>query len=212
MTNDQILLLLTRKQADTDALESALAARLPTGARMASILPADALPGLAHADGLAPGLPDVLVTLPASATAEIVAATDGMFNREASALLAFRRHAVLPGSDAIRLYFGLRRLPHLSLEGFHDYWLNKHADIGRKLIPPYTYHQLHADPAATAHWAETVGIPASTLDGVVEVHFPDVDAFVRQLSREDVASEALADERNFIDHSRSQFWAYRERA
>ena len=61
----------------------------------------------------------------------------------------------------------------------------------------------------TAAMAAAAGLSPSTLDGVVEVHFPDIAAFVAQLSRSEVAEEALADERNFIDHARSIFWAYR---
>jgi hypothetical protein len=104
--------------------------------------------------------------------------------------------------------FALARLPRLTLDEFHDYWLNRHAALGRRLIPPYTYHQLHADPAASDGLASRTGLAASRFDGVVEVHFPDLQAFVRQLQRPEVAEEALADEKNFIDHSRSIFWAY----
>lgn len=51
-------------------------------------------------------------------------------------------------------------------------------------------------------------IPASKLVGVVEVDFPNIEALVTQLTRPDVAEEALADERKFIDHSRSMIWTY----
>lgn len=184
-----------------------LEAALPPGAQLALRLPAEALPALAHAGGMAEDLPEALVTCRIEDAPALVAALGEGVGGSA---LAFRRHAVLPGRDAVRLYFGLRRLEHLTLAQFHDYWLNRHADFGRRLIPPYTYHQLHADPDAAARLAEATGLAASSLDGVVEVHFPDVDALVRQLSRADVAEGALADERNFIDHARSQFWAYRE--
>lgn len=191
--------------------EAALEAVLPRGTQLAMRLPADALPSLAHAGGMAADLPEALVTCRVEEAGAIVAALGDDIDRTRSGVLAFTRHAVLPGADGIRLYFGLRRLERLSLEEFQDYWLNHHADYGRRLIPPYTYHQLHADPQATATLARETGLAASTLDGVVEVHFPDVEALVRQLSRADVAEGALADERNFIDHARSRFWAYRER-
>lgn len=205
----QALLLLTGL-SPAGTSEAALRAGLPPEAQLAWRLPADALPSLAHAGDMAPDLPEALVTCAPDAAVGIVAALGEGFDRGASTVLAFTRHAVLPGRDAVRLYFGLRRLERLSLSEFHDYWLNRHADYGRRLIPPYTYHQLHADPEATARLATDTGLAASDLDGVVEVHFPDVEALVRQLSRADVAEGALADERNFIDHARSQFWAYRE--
>ncbi|MES2301907.1 MAG: EthD domain-containing protein, partial [Pseudomonadota bacterium] len=98
----------------------------------------------------------------------------------------------------------------LTRAAFHDYWLNRHAQIGRRLIPPFTYHQLHADAALTQRAATTSGLTPSDYDGIVEVHFPDTDALIRQLSRTEVAQEALEDEKNFIDHARSRFWAFRE--
>ncbi|HUD29748.1 MAG TPA: EthD domain-containing protein [Novosphingobium sp.] len=200
----EALLLLRGVEADT--------LRLPAPAQVAARLAPEALPALAHAGGMAADLPDALVTCGIEEAARIVASLGGEVDAQASTVLAFTRHAVLPGRDAVRLYFGLRRLDRLGLADFHDYWLNRHADFGRRLIPPYTYHQLHADPGETTRLARPTGLSASTLDGVVEVHFPDVDALVRQLSREDVAQGALEDERHFIDHARSQFWAYRELA
>lgn len=55
------------------------------------------------------------------------------------------------------------------------------------MIPPYSYHQLHADPACAQELAAAGGLPPSDLDGVVEFDFPDVEAFIRQLSKPDVA-------------------------
>ena len=206
-----LLMLSCAKGIRPDALADAMADAAGEGAHFATILPEEALPALAHAEGLAQGLPDVLATVkPERAVATLDAAGD-LIDRGQSTILAFERHAILPGRDAIRLFFGLRRLPHLSREAFHDYWLNRHAEIGRRLIPPYSYHQLHAHGDDTARLASETGLAASTLDGVVEVHFPDTDAFTRQLSRPEVAQEALEDEKNFIDHDRSQFWGYAER-
>lgn len=199
------LLLLTGPSQDR------LLQVVPAGAQLAICLPEEVLPALAHAGSMAPDLPAALVTCRMEDAAGVVSALDGDLDRESSSVLGFRHHAILPGRDAIRLYFGLRRLERLTLTEFQDYWLNHHADFGRRLIPPYSYHQLHTDPTATQALSKSTGLPESTLDGVVEVHFPDVDALIRQLSREDVAKGALEDERNFIDHARSQFWAYSER-
>ncbi|MGV3768490.1 MAG: EthD domain-containing protein [Sphingobium phenoxybenzoativorans] len=178
-------------------------------------LPDEALPSLAHAASAAPDLPDCIVSSCAEHDSDLERTMADLAKRmrplsaEAS-LVVVRRHAVLPGRDAIRLFFGLRRLERLSLPAFHDYWLHRHAAIGRRLIPPHSYHQLHADPGLSAQIAEAASVQPSTLDGIVEVHFPDVPALIAQLSRPEVAEEALADERNFIDHARSIFWAYAE--
>ncbi len=207
MGAERHLLLFRPARQDEAAFESSLLAALPEGATLAVALPDSALPSLAHAAGRDAAVPDALVRLPDGAeAAPLVALSDGA----RGTVFAGPRHAVLPGGDAIRLFFGLRRLERLTRAAFHDYWLNRHAEIGRRLIPPYTYHQIHADEEATGALALQAGLSASTYDGMVEVHFPDVDAFVRQLSRADVAAEALEDEKNFIDHARSQFWAFRE--
>ncbi|MCH7628013.1 MAG: EthD domain-containing protein [Proteobacteria bacterium] len=207
MALERHLLLFRPAGMDEAAFEAGLLAALPTGATLALALPDSALPALAHAAGRDAQVPDALVRLPDGADA---AALIALSDAQRGSALAGTRHAVLSGGDAIRLFFGLRRLPNLTRAALHDYWLNHHAQIGRRLIPPYTYHQIHADEAATGALAAQADLAASTYDGMVEVHFPDVDAFVRQLSRADVATEALEDEKNFIDHSRSQFWAFRE--
>lgn len=207
MALERHLLLFRPAGMDEAAFERALLAALPAGATLATALPDSALPALAHAAGRDAAVPDALARLPDGVdAATLVALSDAA----RGTVFAGTRHAVLPGGDAIRLFFGLRRLPTLTRADFHDYWLNRHAQIGRRLIPPYTYHQIHADEGATEQLATQTGLAASTYDGMVEVHFPDVDAFVRQLSRADVAAEALEDEKNFIDHARSHFWAFRE--
>jgi len=179
-------------------------------------MPDDALPALAHAATPDPTLPDIILSIVAETASGaeeriggLAAALDDTLLPDESSLLATQRHAILQGRDHIRLFFGLRRLSRLSPAAFHDYWLNHHADFGRRLIPPYSYHQLHADRMMTKRLATATSLAPSDLDGIVEVDFPDIDAFVDQLSRPDVAEEALADERKFIDHSRSMMWAYR---
>ena len=203
------LLLAPRPGAVADQAARGILDSVPA-ASVATLCPAGALPALAHAAALSPELPDLLVTvdsLDAAIKAWRTASKDADPAR--STVVVAQRHAVLPGNDAIRLFFGLRRLERLTRAQFHDYWLNHHADYGRRLIPPYTYHQLHTDGVATSAASKAIGLPESTLDGIVEVHFPSLDALIQQLSRPDVAEGALADEKNFIDHGRSIFWAYR---
>ena len=165
---------------------------------------------LSRASGPDLALPDLVVSLGEEGedAASLLAALAPHVLAERSSLAVVERHVVLEGRDCIRLFFGLRRLPALTLAEFHHYWLHHHADYGRRMIPPYSYHQLHADPVRAAALAGAVGLPASTLDGIVEVDFPDVEALVRQLTRPDVAQDALEDERRFIDHGRSMIWAY----
>lgn len=209
--------LRCRPDLSPEAMETALArqdaGRAPSSFWAMRRLPDNALPALAHAAGRHPALPDYIVSLgegeeAATDAIALAAALMPLLALEGSSLALMDRHVILPGRDRIRLFFGLRRLLGLTLGEFHDYWLNHHADYGRRMIPPYSYHQLHARPRLAAALAAAAGLPASDLDGSVEVDFPDVDALVRQLSRPDVAQDALADERRFIDHGRSMIWGY----
>jgi hypothetical protein len=116
-----------------------------------------------------------------------------------------KQFQILEGDGPIAIFYGLRRLPSLDRAGFQDYWLNHHADIGRKLIPPYSYFQCHTDAEFTCQLQNESGHRVWDVDGIVWVHFPDRDACDRQLAREDVAEIAIADELKFIDHNRSPF-------
>jgi len=116
-----------------------------------------------------------------------------------------KQFQILEGDGPIAIFYGLRRLPRLDRAGFQDYWLNHHADIGRNLIPPYSYYQCHTDAEFTLQLHNESGYRPWDVDGIVWVHFPDRDACDRQLAREDVAEIAIADELKFIDHSRSPF-------
>ena len=190
-------------------------ANVGSGVEWVTLVPAESLGALAHVAESGGGrAADAILTvsgeLAAAAAKAIGQAISTVADPKHSRVSGGTRHSILPGHAPIRLYFGLRRLEKLTRAEFQDYWLNVHADFGRRLIPPYSYHQIHAEEALTDELAQLCGLPPSPLDGIVEVHFPDLDALTRQLMRPEVASEALADERNFIDHARSAFHVYRD--
>ncbi len=139
-----------------------------------------------------------------AASALLSAVRDEVDPSRSSAVVGDRLQ-ILPGQGPVRIYYGLRRLQTLTREDFQHYWLHHHADIGRQLIPPYSYIQSHTDTDQTTAFAERCRLPASTLDGVVTVHFPDLAACQRQLARDDVGDIAIEDERRFIDHERVEF-------
>jgi hypothetical protein len=218
--SDEIQILLSKRvDLPREAFHRALsdlvarASKFGLAGEWASLAPAGALSALPHvAETAVAAAPDAIVSLSGDRASLLTMLADIRFadvaDMAASNLLGARRHAILPGGGPIRLHFGLRRLKRLTRAEFLDYWLNTHAELGRRLIPPYTYHQLHADQDLTDAAAGRAGVGASTLDGIVEVHFPSIAALVAQLMRPDVAVEALADERNFIDHARSAFHVY----
>ena len=129
--NDVLLLLARIKETPADQFESEIAAAVASvpNRQLAFLMSADALPALAHVSKPDPALPDAIVTLADAPAPALLAALAPLIDPARSELLVVRRHAVLPGDDAIRLVFGLRRLERLTLAAFHDYWLNRHAEI-----------------------------------------------------------------------------------
>ena len=156
-------------------------------------------------------VPDIIVSAKGKqsvlfdAVVALAQGVDEYIDPDGTSVMGARCHDILVGWGPVRLHYGLRRLPHLDREAFQSYWLGHHADIGRALIPPYSYYQSHADQQLTDALTAILGWPAANFDGVATVHFPDQAAFDRQLGRDDVAEIALADEKVFIDHSRAQF-------
>ena len=140
------------------------------------------------------------------------AGVPALLDRGSSTLFAGERYDIVPGSGAVLISFALQRLDRLSREGFQSYWLDCHAEHGRRtLVPPNTYAQIHARPADAALEALSgaLAVPLDTRDGIAECLFPDLAAFRTQMARAEVAVEALEDEKNFIDHARSTFGLFR---
>ena len=72
----------------------------------------------------------------------------------------------------VKAIFLLRRRPDLSVSAFQDYWLNQHAPQIPRDMGVLRYVQCHQIPSTYAE-----GEPA--YDGVAELYFADLDAFMR---------------------------------
>jgi uncharacterized protein (TIGR02118 family) len=115
----------------------------------------------------------------------------------------------------IKVTFCLHRLPKLGLGEFHDYWLNKHGPLVRRLQPALgmvRYVQQHRlDNDLAAGMQRVRGAP-EPFDGVAELWWRDEAAFTAARGPE--AREAgrllLEDEARFIDLERSPLWLNRE--
>jgi uncharacterized protein (TIGR02118 family) len=115
----------------------------------------------------------------------------------------------------IKVTFCLHRLPKLGLGEFHDYWLNKHGPLVRRLQPALgmvRYVQQHRlDNDLAAGMQRVRGAP-EPYDGVAELWWRDEAAFTAARGPE--AREAgrllLEDEARFIDLERSPLWLNRE--
>jgi uncharacterized protein (TIGR02118 family) len=110
----------------------------------------------------------------------------------------------------------LQRRPEVSDEEFHRYWRDEHAPLVAKhagALGIRRYVQAHGihDELSRA-LAANRGAPAG-FDGVAEAWFDSVDALSDAASSEPgrtAGRELFADERRFIDHSRSPIFLTQE--
>jgi hypothetical protein len=109
------------------------------------------------------------------------------------------------------LYYALRRLPGMSLQEFHDYWLNTHAPLFRahlETLGARRYVQIHRidDPlneALRASWNAM-----EPFDGLLELGGERED-LVRALSTPEgarITGEMQESLKKFVDKSRSALW------
>ncbi|MDY7105968.1 MAG: EthD domain-containing protein [Actinomycetota bacterium] len=115
----------------------------------------------------------------------------------------------------VKLTFCLRRRPDLSLEEFQRYWLETHGPLVREravAMGVRRYVQAHTLDLPGLHDAyrrRNDGCP-EPFDGVAELWFDDLSALGGGEGAKQAAAELLADERNFIDLSRSPMWMSEE--
>lgn len=117
-------------------------------------------------------------------------------------------------SGVAKIHFALRPLAPLGEAEAQTYWLTHHGPLVRSHAPArgaLAYNQVHRAPSPlTAELAAIFGSPAGDYIGHAEAWFdrsnpragPEADA---------AKAAAFADERNFIDWSRSTFLAGKER-
>lgn len=111
----------------------------------------------------------------------------------------------------IKLCFCMRRLPHLSRDEFIAYWANEHPRAGgadaARALGLKKYVQLRALPE-DVNRRVAAGRPGvePEFDGIAEIWLESLEAYERDW-RSPGGSAALrrflADERNFVDWSRS---------
>jgi hypothetical protein len=135
-------------------------------------------------------------------------------DRSRSIAMVGADHVMLPGPGPAVLIYALRRLPELSLPAFHEYWISTHAEFGRRALAGQGYRQVHAHPKRSAELAGVVGVDLCDLDGAVISESASWDAYWQRRASDEArktGAEALADEDNFIDHTRSMSMRYTER-
>jgi uncharacterized protein (TIGR02118 family) len=114
------------------------------------------------------------------------------------------------------MIFCLRRHPDLDEAEFSRYWREEHAELFRryaKTLRVRRYTQSHRLPTRTNDALRHFRGAPDGYDGVAEVWFDSLDdllAATDSPSGRAAAADLLADERTFIDHSRSPIWIAEE--
>jgi uncharacterized protein (TIGR02118 family) len=116
----------------------------------------------------------------------------------------------------VKLVFCLVRHPEVDAAEFHRYWREEHAPLvvsHAEVLGIRRYVQAHTvSPHLNVALATTRGAPDG-YDGVAELWVDSVDALVSAAASPEGAAasqELLADERRFIDHSRSPIFLTEE--
>ncbi len=139
---------------------------------------------------------------------EVVKQLDKWLDRERSALLVGTEVAITRGGGPIEIIMPLRRVPHQTHDEFMENWYGRHASIG-EAVDGVRYRQNHVDTEATRCLSARTGIEFEPLDGITESFFDSAEDAINIMSRQEVAVDAIEDEKQFIDHSRSHFGFYR---
>jgi uncharacterized protein (TIGR02118 family) len=117
----------------------------------------------------------------------------------------------------IKLTFCLTRLPNLTRAAFQDYWFNVHGPLVASVAETLMirrYVQLHSLPAEASAAIRASREAPEGYDGVAELWFDSLDALAANGARPQAQAAAallLADERRFIDLSKSPLWWGEER-
>lgn len=112
----------------------------------------------------------------------------------------------------IKITFCLKRKPGLSLEEFHDYWLNQHGPLVRqhqKALRMVRYVQVHAIETKLTAGMQGVRNAPQGFDGVAELWWEsleDLEASTSDAAAREAGSILLEDEAKFIDLPNSPLW------
>lgn len=109
----------------------------------------------------------------------------------------------------IKLIMCLRRRPDITREQFRDYWLNQHGPFFMKnadAMKAKKYTQSHIIDSPLNDGMRTSRDMQPDYDGVAEVWFEseaELTAAMSSPEGQELGAALLADEKNFIDHTRS---------
>lgn len=112
----------------------------------------------------------------------------------------------------IKITFCLRRKPGMSLEAFHDYWLNSHGPLVRKhqkALRMVRYVQVHTIETKLTAGMQGARKAPEGYDGVAELWWEslaDLEASTSDPAAREAGRILLEDEAKFIDLPNSPLW------
>ena len=112
------------------------------------------------------------------------------FDPARSTAVAGVEHTVDPGEGDLGLFYCMKPKPGMTVDEFHDYWLNVHAP-NHAHRSGLGYRQLHADVKLTGDASSRLGITDLGYRGVADAVLESVPGMVREPTR--------GDRVNFVD-------------
>jgi len=112
----------------------------------------------------------------------------------------------------IKMIFALKKLPHLSLEEFQQYWKEKHGPLAQKNLPKLRVKKYVQNHTLDTPFNEVLRATRNAMeqyDGVVEIWWDSIEELESaSLTPEGIeaSEELLNDEKQFIDLSHSSLW------
>jgi hypothetical protein len=175
--------------------------------------PFDAIVELA---GEGPGVHAAAAECCRSAGADVTAAVD----TENSAVIAGIPYVISDGSGSAMNAFCIRPARGRTMQACQEYWIARHRKVVVEMTKPNasgvaasvkalaSYTQFHAESRSSRELANAIGFVQADFMGVARSFTDTPEGINLRLRSEEVATIALADERTFIDHSRSSMALY----
>lgn len=217
--NRSLLLLLSSRAGDRTALVDALTTcEAMRSAEHAGVSLGDAfLDGTAHGevlgerdrfDGFLLARSDTQdFAALARQLAPVCDALRPSLDAQRSAVLAGIERSIIAGNGIGLMIFAFRHAVSMTQPESQMYWHDHHGAIVRR-SGSGGYRQLHVDSPASADIACQFGFGIADYDGAVLKLHQGTDALHTMFSHAMVRTEALPDERVFIDHAHSGMVAY----
>lgn len=110
----------------------------------------------------------------------------------------------------------LRRHPDMTRDQFQDYWMNNHGPFFMEnihVMRAKRYVQSHTSSSPLNEGMQQSRGMLDAFDGVAEVWFESEEDLMEAMGSEEMADlgpKLIADENNFVDHSRSSAFIVKE--